>query len=96
MVSDTALGRTAVNVVLDPVPGVDLDLAVVQVDGEVAGELPLNLPQDLAQLRLQPDDLGRGVELALGRSPFARLFGGSLSLGLAGMPRRDRTRRWEA
>src|SRR5262249_37610133 len=73
VVADAALGRPAVDVVLDAVPGEHLDPAVVHLDREVAGELALPLAQDLPQLGLQADDLRGLVELALRRAPFAGL-----------------------
>ncbi len=63
MVADASLRRPAIDVVLDPIAGEHSQVVVVHLDGEVAGELPLHLPQHLAQPRLELDDLGRGVEL---------------------------------
>jgi hypothetical protein len=46
--------------------------AVVHLDGEVARELTLDLAQNLTQPGLEPDQLGRGVELRLRSTPFVR------------------------
>ena len=102
--ADAALRRSAVDAVLDAVAGEDLDAAVVHLDREVAGELALDLAQDLPELRLQPDDLGRGVELALCGAPLVSLLvdlhrRAHLTIALTstprtvGTPRRGRTGR---
>src|SRR5262252_4650112 len=71
---DAPLGRTSGDVVLDAVAGENLDPPVVHLNREVAGELALDLAQDLAELRLQPADLRRRIELALGGAPLVGLL----------------------
>src|SRR5712692_9396253 len=69
MVADAAFSRPPVDVVLHAIAGEDAMRAVVHLHGEVARELA----QNLTQPRLEPDQLGRGVELRLRSTPFVRL-----------------------
>src|SRR5713226_3533658 len=69
VVADAALRWPPVDVVLHAIAGEDAVRAVVHLHGEVACELA----QDLAQPRLEPDQLGRGVELRLRSPPLIRL-----------------------
>src|SRR5436309_1387928 len=69
-----ALGRAAPEVVLDPVAGVDLHAAVVQLHREMDGELATGLSQDPAQAGVQVELVGRAIELLLRHGP--RVDGG--------------------
>src|SRR5216683_3139317 len=73
VVADAPLRRPAIDVVLHAIAREHAQVVVVHLDGEVAGELALDLAQHLAQPRLELDDLGRGVELRLGGAPFVGL-----------------------
>src|SRR5205807_9582214 len=67
--AEAALGRAAIDVVLDAIPGVAAHAAVVHLDREVAGELPLDLSQDHSQAGVQLEHVGGLVELVLRRVP---------------------------
>ena len=72
MVADAALGRSAADVVLDAMAGEDLDVAVVEGDREVDGELSLRNAQDAAHAVIEVELLGGVVELRLGHGPDVR------------------------
>ena len=63
VVAEAALGRAAGDVVLDAVAREDADRAVVELDREVDRELALRDAQDLAQLLVEVEVIGGGVEL---------------------------------
>ena len=63
MEADAALGRPRTGVVLDPVAGEDLDRAVVHLDREVDRQLFLATAEDPPHVVVEPEDLGRNIEL---------------------------------
>ena len=69
MVADTALGRSAAEVVLDPEAGEDLNGAVVHLYGEVDRKLAFRFAQNFAQPRGEIEVLCSQIELALGDVP---------------------------
>src|SRR5258708_16631400 len=73
VVADAALRRPPVDVVLHAIAGEDAVRAIVHLHAEVAALLALDLAQNLTQPRLEPDQLGRGVELRLRSPPLIRL-----------------------
>src|SRR6266566_1967128 len=69
VIANAALGRTAAQVVLDPITRIDLDGAVVHLHGEVDDQLAAWLAQDAAQAGVEIESLGGEVELLLGDLP---------------------------
>ena len=69
MVADAALGRTAAEVVLDPIAGEHLDRTVVHLDREVDGELTARLAKDAAEAGVEIQAVGGQVELLLRDMP---------------------------
>jgi hypothetical protein len=63
MVPDATLRRPERDVVLNAVPGEDLDFTVVHLHRTRHGDLALGVRQDLPDARLQVENAGRTVEL---------------------------------
>src|SRR5258708_1983995 len=63
VIADAALGRPAIDVVLNAIAGEHLDASVIHADGKVDGQLTLGHTQDLAELLAQIEPLASGVEL---------------------------------
>ena len=84
VVADAALGRSAGEVVLDPVAGEDLDVPVVHGHREVDGQLALGHAEDVAETGVEVELVGGLVELLLGDGPDVRGFGDGLLFGHGG------------
>ncbi len=67
MIADAPLGGAAVEVVLNPVAGEELDRSVVHVNREVHRQHPLNVAQDGANGRVDVQIFSGLVELELSR-----------------------------
>src|ERR1700733_2007595 len=63
MVADAALGRPEGDVVLNPEPGEDLDLAVVHLDRARDDDLALGMGEDLPDAWFEVENARRPVEL---------------------------------
>ena len=72
MVADPALARAAADVVLDAMPGEDPDVAVVEGDREVDGQLALRDAKDAPHAVIEVELVGGVVELRLGDGPDVR------------------------
>src|SRR6185436_16621428 len=68
-VADPAARRSAVDVVMNAVAGVDLDVPVVVRDGEADRQLALRHAQYPVHPFVEVEPLGREVELPLGVGP---------------------------
>ena len=63
VVSNTALGGPERDVVLNAIPGEDLDLAVVHLDRTRDDDLTLGVREDLPDARVEPKQTRRSIEL---------------------------------
>jgi hypothetical protein len=63
VIADTAFGRTKRDVVLNAVPGEDLDLAVVHLHRTRDDDLPFRMREDVPDPGLEVDDACGFVEL---------------------------------
>ena len=63
MIAQATLGRTARDVVLDPIPGEHLDRPVVETHREVDGHLAPRRAQDRADVGIEREVVGGGLEL---------------------------------
>ena len=73
---DSALRRPERDVVLDPVAGEDLDLAVVHLDRTRHRDLPLRVRQDFPDARLEVENARRPVEFLEHRVEDRSVCGG--------------------
>src|SRR5579872_1641347 len=81
MIADATLGWTAIDVVLDPIPGKDGHTAVVAAHRYGDGQFPFGVAQDLVDTWFQPQALGHGVKLR--QSSLPEIDGGRLTRGCA-------------
>ena len=80
MEADAALGRSRSGVVLDAMPGKDLDRTVVHLDRETYRQLPLTDAEDAAHRVLEPHHIRGAIELLDGNVERGRVRGGQLAV----------------